>query len=108
MLELFDLVHLPNPQQAYEKFPHEFSGGQLQRIMIAMALINEPEILIADEPTTALDVTVQAEVLDLMKEIQAKMGMAILFITHDLGVVKHFADRVLVMCKGEMVEEGSD
>ena len=106
MLELFDLVHLPNPQQAYDKYPHEFSGGQLQRIMIAMALINEPDILIADEPTTALDVTVQAEVLYLIKEIQAKMGMAILFITHDLGVVKHFADRVLVMCKGEVVEEG--
>ncbi|END2486751.1 ABC transporter ATP-binding protein [Vibrio vulnificus] len=107
VLELFDLVHLPNPEQAYQKYPHEFSGGQLQRIMIAMALINEPEILIADEPTTALDVTVQAEVLYLIKEIQAKMGMAILFITHDLGVVKHFADRVLVMCKGEVVEEGS-
>lgn len=106
VLELFDLVHLPNPQQAYDKYPHEFSGGQLQRIMIAMALINEPDILIADEPTTALDVTVQAEVLYLIKEIQAKMGMAILFITHDLGVVKHFADRVLVMCKGEVVEEG--
>ncbi len=106
VLELFDLVHLPNPQQAYDKYPHEFSGGQLQRIMIAMALINEPDILIADEPTTALDVTVQAEVLLLIKEIQAKMGMAILFITHDLGVVKHFADRVLVMCKGELVEEG--
>ncbi|HCM1500098.1 TPA: ABC transporter ATP-binding protein [Vibrio parahaemolyticus] len=106
VLELFDLVHLPNPQQAYDKYPHEFSGGQLQRIMIAMALINEPDILIADEPTTALDVTVQAEVLLLIKEIQAKMGMAILFITHDLGVVKHFADRVLVMCKGEVVEQG--
>ncbi|GIC78646.1 ABC transporter ATP-binding protein [Moritella sp. F3] len=106
VLELFVLVHLPNPEQAYSKFPHEFSGGQLQRIMIAMALINEPDILIADEPTTALDVTVQAEVLDLIKEIQNKMGMAILFITHDLGVVKHLADRVLVMCKGEIVEEG--
>ncbi|MGY3571280.1 ABC transporter ATP-binding protein [Vibrio paucivorans] len=106
VLELFNLVHLPNPEQAYSKFPHEFSGGQLQRIMIAMALINEPDILIADEPTTALDVTVQAEVLNLIKEIQAKMGMAILFITHDLGVVKHLADRVLVMCKGDVVEEG--
>ena len=106
VLELFNLVHLPMPEQAYTKYPHEFSGGQLQRIMIAMALINEPDILIADEPTTALDVTVQAEVLSLIKEIQGKMGMAILFITHDLGVVKHFADRVLVMCKGEQVEEG--
>ncbi|MCG9639344.1 ABC transporter ATP-binding protein [Vibrio sp. Isolate34] len=106
VLELFELVHLPMPEQAYTKYPHEFSGGQLQRIMIAMALINEPDILIADEPTTALDVTVQAEVLSLIKEIQSKMGMAILFITHDLGVVKHFADRVLVMCKGELVEEG--
>lgn len=106
VLELFDLVHLPNPQQAYTKYPHEFSGGQLQRIMIAMALINEPDILIADEPTTALDVTVQAEVLNLIKEIQAKMGMSILFITHDLGVVKHLADRVIVMCQGDVVEQG--
>ena len=106
VLELFDLVHLPNPQQAYSKYPHEFSGGQLQRIMIAMALINEPDILIADEPTTALDVTVQAEVLNLIKEIQVKMGMAILFITHDLGVVKHLADRVIVMCEGDVVEKG--
>ncbi len=106
VLELFNLVHLPNPEQAYRKYPHEFSGGQLQRIMIAMALINEPDILIADEPTTALDVTVQAEVLNLIKEIQTKMGMSILFITHDLGVVKHLADRVIVMCKGDVVEEG--
>ncbi|ENN6812655.1 ABC transporter ATP-binding protein [Vibrio fluvialis] len=106
VLELFELVHLPNPQQAYSNYPHEFSGGQLQRIMIAMALINEPDILIADEPTTALDVTVQAEVLKLIKEIQSKMGMAILFITHDLGVVRYVADRVLVMCKGDVVEEG--
>ncbi|MEZ8104815.1 ABC transporter ATP-binding protein [Vibrio cortegadensis] len=106
VLELFELVHLPRPEQAYSKYPHEFSGGQLQRIMIAMALINEPDLLIADEPTTALDVTVQAEVLNLIKEIQQKMGMAILFITHDLGVVKHFADRVIVMCKGDVVEEG--
>ncbi|MGX9520802.1 ABC transporter ATP-binding protein [Vibrio mediterranei] len=106
VLELFDLVHLPEPETAYFKYPHEFSGGQLQRIMISMALINEPDILIADEPTTALDVTVQAEVLNLIKEIQAKLGTAILFITHDLGVVKHLADRVIVMCKGDIVEQG--
>ncbi|MGF1908379.1 ABC transporter ATP-binding protein [Vibrio kasasachensis] len=107
VLELFDLVQLPEPTTAYKKYPHEFSGGQLQRIMIAMALINEPDILIADEPTTALDVTVQAEVLNLIKEIQSKMGMAILFITHDLGVVKHLADRVIVMRYGQIVEAGS-
>ncbi|WP_456295305.1 ABC transporter ATP-binding protein [Vibrio sp. AK197] len=106
VIELFNLVQLPSPEQALKKYPHEFSGGQLQRIMIAMALINEPDILIADEPTTALDVTVQAEVLDLIKRIQHKMGMAILFITHDLGVVRHLADRVIVMCKGDVVETG--
>ncbi|WCE31351.1 ABC transporter ATP-binding protein [Vibrio sp. SCSIO 43137] len=106
VLELFELVQLPEPENAYNKYPHEFSGGQLQRIMIAMALINEPDVLVADEPTTALDVTVQGEVLNLLKEIQGKMGMAILFITHDLGVVKHFADRVIVMCKGNIVETG--
>ncbi|USD66922.1 ABC transporter ATP-binding protein [Vibrio sp. SCSIO 43136] len=106
VLELFELVHLPEPEKALKKYPHEFSGGQLQRIMIAMALMNEPDILVADEPTTALDVTVQGEVLNLIKEIQQKMGMAILFITHDLGVVKHFADRVVVMCKGDIVETG--
>ncbi|MEH0665079.1 ABC transporter ATP-binding protein [Vibrio scophthalmi] len=107
VLALFELVQLPSPLIAYGKFPHEFSGGQLQRIMIAMALINEPDILIADEPTTALDVTVQAEVLNLIKDIQSKLGMSILFITHDLGVVKHLADRVLVMCKGDVIEQGS-
>lgn len=107
VIELFNLVHLPSPEAALNKYPHEFSGGQLQRIMIAMALVNEPEILIADEPTTALDVTVQAEVLNLLQEIQSKMGMAILFITHDLGVVKHFANRVVVMRKGVVVEKGT-
>jgi len=106
VVELFDLVHMPEPERAYQKYPHEFSGGQLQRIMIAMALMNEPDVLIADEPTTALDVTVQGEVLNLIKEIQHKMGMAILFITHDLSVVKHFADRVIVMCNGNIVETG--
>jgi oligopeptide transport system ATP-binding protein len=106
VLELFELVQLPSPEKAFTKYSHEFSGGQLQRIMIAMALINEPDILIADEPTTALDVTVQSEVLDLIKNIQKKIGMAILIITHDLGVVKHFADRVIVMRLGEVVEQG--
>ncbi|WBA19173.1 ABC transporter ATP-binding protein [Salinivibrio kushneri] len=104
IIDLLNLVHLPNPTSALEKYPHEFSGGQLQRIMIAMALVNEPDLLIADEPTTALDVTVQAEVLNLIGELQQKMGMAIMFISHDLGVVKHLADRVVVMCKGEVVE----
>ncbi|MDO6704629.1 ABC transporter ATP-binding protein [Photobacterium sp. 1_MG-2023] len=106
-LALFERVHLPDPRKRLRHYPHEFSGGQLQRIMIAMALANKPDLLIADEPTTALDVTVQAEVLALLKEIQAEMGMAILFITHDLGVVRHFADDVVVMCKGEVVETGS-
>ncbi|MGF1784746.1 ABC transporter ATP-binding protein [Photobacterium swingsii] len=106
-LALFEKVHLPEPAKRLNHYPHEFSGGQLQRIMIAMALANTPDILVADEPTTALDVTVQAEVLNLLKEIQAEMGMAILFITHDLGVVRHFADDVVVMCKGEVVETGT-
>ncbi|MEJ2764277.1 ABC transporter ATP-binding protein [Photobacterium sp. MCCC 1A19761] len=106
-IALFEKVQLPDPAKRLGHYPHEFSGGQLQRIMIAMALANKPDILIADEPTTALDVTVQAEVLKLLKDIQAEMGMAILFITHDLGVVKHFADDVVVMCKGEVVETGS-
>ncbi len=106
-LALFKRVHLPEPHKRIRHYPHEFSGGQLQRIMIAMALANKPDLLIADEPTTALDVTVQAEVLSLLKEIQAEMGMAILFITHDLGVVRHFADDVVVMCQGEVVETGT-
>ncbi|MGR5148835.1 ABC transporter ATP-binding protein [Photobacterium alginatilyticum] len=106
-LALFHKVQLPEPEKRLNHYPHEFSGGQLQRIMIAMALSNKPDILVADEPTTALDVTVQAEVLKLLKDIQAEMGMAILFITHDLGVVKYFADDVVVMCKGEVVETGS-
>ncbi|ELR65239.1 ABC transporter, ATP-binding protein [Photobacterium marinum] len=106
-LALFHKVKLPEPEKRLRHYPHEFSGGQLQRIMIAMALANKPDILIADEPTTALDVTVQAEVLDLLKAIQDEMGMAILFITHDLGVVRHFADDVAVMRLGEIVETGS-
>lgn len=106
VLELLHAVKLPNPTSRLKAYPHEMSGGQRQRVMIAMALANEPDILIADEPTTALDVTVQAEILVLLKELQEKIGMAILFITHDLGIVKHFSNTVCVMRHGEIVESG--
>jgi microcin C transport system ATP-binding protein len=104
--ELLTLVGLEEAILRLGALPHEFSGGQQQRIMIAMALANDPDLLIADEPTTALDVTVQAQVLKLLKDIQAKLGMAILFITHDLGVVRNIADRVCVMNNGLIVEQG--
>ncbi|WP_114388747.1 ABC transporter ATP-binding protein [Notoacmeibacter marinus] len=106
-LELLNLVHIPNAEQRLDSYPHELSGGQRQRVMIAMALANDPDILIADEPTTALDVTIQAEILGLLAELQAKIGMSIVFITHDLGIVEAFADRVYVMRLGEVVEEGT-
>lgn len=106
-LELVKRVGIPDPEQALKKHPHEFSGGQRQRLMIAMALMLKPEILIADEPTTALDVTIQAEVLALLKELQAETGMSLVLITHDLGVVAEIADRVVVMSQGEIVEAGS-
>jgi peptide/nickel transport system ATP-binding protein len=106
-LELLRRVGIPDPQGAMRKFPHEFSGGQRQRLMIAMALMLKPDILIADEPTTALDVTVQAEVLALLEELQAETGMGLLLITHDLGVVAEVADRVVVMNAGEVVESGT-
>ncbi|GGB47762.1 ABC transporter ATP-binding protein [Roseibium aquae] len=106
VLELLDQVGIQDAETKLKSYPHQLSGGQRQRVMIAMALANEPELLIADEPTTALDVTVQAQILKLLKEIKAARGMAMLFITHDLGIVRKFADRVCVMTKGEIVEAG--
>ncbi|MSP77472.1 MAG: ABC transporter ATP-binding protein [Rhodospirillaceae bacterium] len=105
-LELLDQVGIPDAAQRLDAYPHQLSGGQRQRVMIAMALANEPDLLIADEPTTALDVTIQAQILKLLKNLQARYGMALLFITHDLGIVRKMADRVCVMTKGEIVEQG--
>lgn len=107
VLELLELVGIPEPGRRIDSYPHELSGGQRQRVMIAMALANEPDLLIADEPTTALDVTIQAQILDLLKSLQKRFGMAIVLITHDLGIVKHFAERVAVMRRGEVVEQGT-
>jgi ABC-type microcin C transport system duplicated ATPase subunit YejF len=107
VLELFRLVGIPDAERRLSAYPHELSGGQRQRVMIAMALACEPDVLIADEPTTALDVTIQAQIMALLKDLQQRFGMAMLFITHDLGIVHHFADRVCVMRLGEVVEQGS-
>lgn len=107
VLNLFEEVMLPRPKQIFDSYPHELSGGQKQRIMIAMAMSCNPKLLIADEPTTALDVTIQKNILELIRTLQHKHGMGVLFITHDLGVVAEIADRAIVMYKGEMVEDNN-
>jgi len=106
-IELLDLVGIPDPEERYEEHPHQFSGGMLQRAMVAMALAGEPDVLIADEPTTALDVTIQAQILDLLKELQEERGMSVMLITHNLGVIARMADRVGVMYAGEIAERGT-
>jgi len=108
IVELLDQVGIPDPASRLASYPHQLSGGQRQRVMIAMALANEPDLLIADEPTTALDVTVQAQILKLLRDIQQRLGMAMLFITHDLGIVRKIADRVCVMKEGKIVEQQLD
>jgi oligopeptide/dipeptide ABC transporter ATP-binding protein len=105
VLRLLDQVGIPSPDKRIDQYPHELSGGMKQRVMVAMALACKPDLLIADEPTTALDVTIQAQILELLKDLQREMGMAILLITHNLGVVAHFAQRIMVMYAGQMVEK---
>ena len=104
---MLDRVGIPNPDRRVDDYPHQFSGGMRQRVMIAMALINDPTLLIADEPTTALDVTVQAQILELLKDLQREFNTAIIIITHDLGVVAEMADEVVVMYGGRLVEHGT-
>ncbi|QHQ62827.1 ATP-binding cassette domain-containing protein [Anaerocolumna sedimenticola] len=106
-LSMLKEVSMPNPEQRFNSYPHELSGGMCQRAMIAMALVNKPKILIADEPTTALDVTVQAQITDLMKKFQSEFNMSIIYITHDMGVIAEMADKIAVMYLGRVVESGS-
>jgi peptide/nickel transport system ATP-binding protein/oligopeptide transport system ATP-binding protein len=105
-IEMLEKVGIPSPQRRIDDFPHQLSGGMRQRVMIAMALSCSPKLLLADEPTTALDVTIQAQILDLLRDLQREMGMAIVIITHNMGVIAEFADRVAVMYAGRIAEEG--
>ncbi len=105
--ELLDLVGIPDAHRRLDDYPHQFSGGMRQRVMIAMALACDPKVLIADEPTTALDVTIQAQILELVRDLRQKLGMAIIWITHDLGVIAGIADRVMVMYGGQVVEQAA-
>ena len=107
VIELLELVGIRDASRRYNSYPHEMSGGMQQRIMIAMALACEPELLIADEPTTALDVTIQAQIIDLLRDLREKLGMSIVLITHNFGIVKDFADDVFIMYKGNIVERGT-
>lgn len=107
VVELLELVGIREAQLRYRSYPHELSGGMQQRVVIAMALACEPKLLVADEPTTALDVTIQAQILDLLRDLRNQLGMSVLLITHNFGIVKGFADRVLVMYQGNIVESGS-
>ena len=106
-IEMLKKVGIPDPERRYNQYPHEFSGGMRQRVMIAMALVCEPDILIADEPTTALDVTIQAQILELMQDLQKKLGMAIIMVTHDLGVIASMCDEIIVMYGGRVCERGT-
>jgi ABC-type dipeptide/oligopeptide/nickel transport system ATPase component len=106
VVELLELVGIRDAAQRYKAYPHEMSGGMQQRVMIAMALACEPKLLVADEPTTALDVTIQAQIMELLREIRERLGMSIVLITHNFGIVKGFADEVIVMYRGEIVEQG--